>query len=91
MPLFGGPIALALGAGAGAGAGYLLGGKGTDKAINGYNQAMNGAERVEKGWYNTRERAAKTTTKAAHAAGKQKAKAVSWASIDGLLGGSDDE
>lgn len=79
IPIFGGPAALAVGAAAGGAAGYILGGKGTDKVINGYNRTLNGAERVEKGWYNTREGVAKGTVKA-----------TSWASIDRLLGDSDD-
>lgn len=80
VPLFGGPMALGAGALGGAAVGYILGGKGTDKAIDGYNRAMDGAESAEKSWYNAREAASKRT-----------AQAASWASIDGLLGDSDEE
>lgn len=91
MPFFGGPLALAGGAALGAGAGYVISGKGTDKAIDGYNRAMAGAERVEKGWYNTRETASKQKAKAAHVAGEGATKVTSWTGIDSMLGGSDDE
>lgn len=80
IPFFGGPLAMGAGAVAGGAVGYVGADRGSEKLIDGYNRAMDGAERVEQGYLNTRESVSKGA-----------ARARSWASIDGLLGGSDDE